>query len=451
MLAERHQFELVSTLARSCASRGHDSCRNPDACELLLSSVSTADDLVAAALQYDVAIPYNDHGGSEPNATWPVAALLRCVSTHIVQPPWREGAFRRSVWVTGALARLGEKGLSADAVLRTCVGPSLKQRILILVATAWHSARLRNLPNSIHPHNLYHWVQRFEDVNSLKCSSPDMCPSLEELIMMATTGEFEAVFDDWLSKTAAAHIVDWRLQDALIVEVLPSDVVLPGGATATRWVFDRFSETYLDDWAPESLSWELSFTKAPERTALRAGFDALLLEERPTATSLVIDATIRLHSGERPVSSSSDFGGVDAGEIQRQIIFLANSGDIKQARDLARAAMEKAPTDPRWETAYAFMQIPSDPAAARVLFHRQSRYNTQINILNALNIASCFISEGNRASALETLAQLQKAVSPNVKFWLWDPEYLLQDQGGSSIHFYSSTEWIEQVKDLLKD
>lgn len=439
----RRHLDLVSRLAIACAEAGHLDCKNAEECGSMLQDLEAVKEQIEASAHYDIFVPYQQRQRNEPNASWPTAALVRCITTLMGQPPWGEDAFRRSVWLTSAMARLGAIGLPADAILRTCAAPALKRRLIFHIATAWHGRwglgdDMTNIPDVLHP-----WLEKLESLTGLSMSG-ERIPPLEEVLVKAATGPFSCLIDDWIGNTAVSHVIAWRLDDALRVEVLPTDLVLSGGLTATRWVFDRFSQTYLDDWDEDSLVWELCYAQSPQLTAEQVGIPRRVLEERPTAAVLAVDAIARRHTRGREILSSTDFAGVDVGEIQDQIVFLANAGDIRQAQGLARAATQKAPHQQQLRDAYAFSLIPSDPATARSHFEQ----NDESSILSDLNIAACYLVEGERerlAGMVSALKIVNQVNQPVLRAWLWTPSYLSGRSQTSVMRYYEASEWLAEV------
>lgn len=270
-------------------------------------------------------------------------------------------------------------------------------------------------------------------------------PPLEEVLVRASTGPFANFVDIWIANTATAHIIDWRLEGALKVPVRPEYLVLPGGPTATQWVFDRFSTTYMDDWDAESLSWELSFASASERTAARAGIDLAILKERPAAASLAVEAIVRRHTNITHLRGSSSFGGVDPRQLLNQIVFLLMARDFEQAKDLARAAAGKAPHDEWLRNAYAFTLIPSAPADACSLLEG----GVPEGPLKDLNVLSCLLAERRVEDAQNLVVKIRLAERASGNFWLWSPRHLLKLGASTVLEFYQSSEWLSEVEKLL--
>lgn len=440
----RRHLDLVSRLAVACAESGHLSCQNAEDCESMLQDLEAVKVQVEASAHYDNFVPYQQREQTEPNAAWPMTALVRCITTLMAQPPWGEDAFRRSVWLTSAMARLGAMGLPADAVLRTCAAPALKRRIIFHIATAWHGrcdleGDVYTIPQVLHP-----WIAKLEELTGLRFGS-DRVPPLEEVLVKASTGSFSDLIDDWIANTATSHVIAWRLDNAFRVEVLPTDVVLAGGITATKWVFDRFSQTYLDDWDEESLVWELCYAQSPQMTADKVGIPLRVLEERPSAIVLALDAIVRRRTDPECIVTSSAFAGVDIGELQEQIVFLANAGDIRQAQDLARAATQKTPHQPQLSNAYAFTLIPSNPAIARSQFEEDNAGD----MLSDLNIMACFLTEGKKDRVAEILSTLRSTEHSALRAWLWTPSYLLGRSSDSIMQYYEVSEWLDEVEAIL--
>lgn len=437
-------MDLISSLTAACEAAGHMNCTSADDCRRLLGEVTTAIQRTDAAAHYDNFVPYHEREMREPDASWPIAALVRCIQTFLARPPWGDDAFRRSVWLTSAMARLGERGLSADAVVRTCAAPAIRRRLAFHIATAWHlSSSLSKEEEMQVPDELEPWLEQFELLTGVSAGVERVLP-LEELLVKASTGVFGKFIDEWIADTAISHLIAWRLADSLKVEVLHSDVVLGGGAAATHWVFDRFSETYMDDWHEESLAWELSYATSPTLTAERAGFPEALLKERPTSTYLILEAIVRRHTTQRTLPTDA-FAGIDVGQVQDQIIFLATAGDIKQAQDLARAAVEKTPHDTRLQNAFFFASIPSNPVIARGHFEEHSGGM----LLTRLNVLACYLVEGKFDEAQTLLQAVRDIESTGVRAWLWSPAFLLDQSNSRVIQYYDSQDWVTETWAVL--
>jgi hypothetical protein len=167
---------------------------------------------------------------------------------------------RRSIAVTSALARLAERGIPADEIMRTCLGPVLIRHILLHVAAMWLSVARGDLDPSDIPHHFEPWFVIFDKEPALKIGA-DL--ELSEVLVAAMNGLPIRAAKEWVREAAIAHLLDWRVDNFLHVKLSPDETVLPAGRDATQWIFDRFTKTSTDDWEKTSLEWELVGSFAP--------------------------------------------------------------------------------------------------------------------------------------------------------------------------------------------
>jgi hypothetical protein len=132
---EEYTAGVLEAAARTCASGEHHGCAGSLLCHeaWVVQDTALAHDVRARA--YDVLIEVRAATG-EPSQDWSTAALLRTVYDLVLQPPWESDRLWRSMTVTSALARLGERGILPDAVLRTALADSLRRQMVVHVVGA---------------------------------------------------------------------------------------------------------------------------------------------------------------------------------------------------------------------------------------------------------------------------------------------------------------------------
>lgn len=230
--------------AQWCGHSAHDPCEGSLLCERVAAHEAQQASFDSEARSFDVGAVAAAYRGREPSAVWPTTALLRVVHDGLERVPWRSEAFHRSVMITSALARLGERGIPADAIVRLCIGPLLARRVTVHVVHALAATRRREVTEEQLPWQLRGWLPSFAHL-------PDMDES--GLMMSALTGPGVAELTQWIDEAALSHLIVWQ-RDAHRVRVDPEDRVMPGGVDATRWIFDRFTNTRLESGGPRHCS-----------------------------------------------------------------------------------------------------------------------------------------------------------------------------------------------------
>lgn len=150
----------LGRLAQMCGDNGHAYCDNTMSCSALHEAWHDDYEAELAAAKYDIHTVSARFQYEMPDDSWPTAALLSMVSDLAQEPPWIS-PLHRLVRLTAALARLGERGLRADTVVRTCLGPQLLRRILLVAGSLWlHHSDSRDAV----PQQLQSWFDLFDEL-----------------------------------------------------------------------------------------------------------------------------------------------------------------------------------------------------------------------------------------------------------------------------------------------
>lgn len=444
------QSNFARALSNLCAEQNHKTCADTGLCGDLADRINSEIVNDRLARTFDVSIPYVEYNQYEPSQAWPTAALVRNVNDLILNSPRGFDAFRRSVWLTSSIARLGERGFPPSALIRTCVAPSLRRRLTFEISTNWHALKSQKVTEDDIDSSLFPWIEYFSEYYKIDLNVVPI-PSLEDVLVLASTGAFGDLIDDWIATTAISHIIDWRFDGAHKVDkISPTDCILPGGLPATHWVFDRFSYTYMSDWRTESLAWEISYAHSPEQTAARAGVDIALLQERPASLTLTLEAIVSRHTTIHGAGEPHIFGGVSINEIILQIVHMLNSGNVKQAQDLTRAVMEQVPYDGEILNIHAFVNIPENPKYSLDLF--ESSPNGINETIKFINVVSCYLAQGKTDVAAILLRQKNEISNSNttVDGWFWNPRYLMGERVAAKVQGINSARWIKKTQSIIE-
>jgi hypothetical protein len=428
------EFEELSLLAISrfadnCRENGHVLCTSPGACERTLESAIQRVDFDSRARQFDLGSSTQPPATEPPAHTWSTAALLKVVVKQLFdEPAWSRTAHQRTVWLTSALARLGERGLPADAVVRTYFGPRIRRQIVFEVVGAWKAVAAGKIELNDIPPALRDW---------LTLVSEDEVT--DEFIYHCLTGPLSDAVEAWIQNGALAHIIGWR-HGAQIVDVAPEDRVVIGGLDATRWLIDRFTRTALDDWFRPSLDWELAYISDPRATARVVGVSPSMIAERPVSESMVTSAISR--RTREPSFNDEVFGGMTRVDVMENVIALSLRDERSAALELIRKAVEVVPSDLEFEQALAFLQIPDSCLESERRFHAmRGRRGVREELLTA-SLAICAIRQGRTSEAVAALGELATSADSR-PYLLWAPATLTDDE--PELYRTSLADWSSQV------
>lgn len=427
-------------LAEECESTNHSLCGG-GACSDLMSHERLRAERDTRARLFDAGHERLKTADEQPSHEWSTAALVRTATDLLVTPPTRDPLWR-SIAITTALARLGERGLPADPLVRSAIGPTLTRKILGDAAFYWTASREKHVARRRTPGILRPWLQLLDEEQALVGSEP---ASPGHAFAVASAGRTGQVATRWLQTAAIGHIVGWRIDGYLEVDRSPEDVVLQGGKDATRWVLDRFTKTYPEEWHKGSLSWELVFNRNPADTAAFVGVPLRLLEERVVTERMLVDAFDK--QLKRDIEGHDELdGGLDADTVIAALGSMLEQGVFEGARAMARSLHEAHPRDAHLAMAYAFCTIPIDRRAARSALKRiDAEAGGATSVLREVNLAICSLLDGDRAAAEAIVRSVN--VPPTSDFvWLWDPECAFN--GSVRVRCEPLADWVERFNNL---
>ncbi len=416
--------DLISSalelFAEHCAHQDHALCGGSRECEQLQADRLRALERARVARQFDAGHERWALASQQPAHDWTTTALLRTASDLLLTPPERNRLWR-STAITTALARLGERGLPADVMVRTGMGPGLIRKILSDVAFFWSAARGGHVAPRRTPVILRPWCALLDAEPALATVSS---PSPGHVLSVALAGGPGSAATRWIRSAAVGHIVGWRIDDYLEVDRVPEDLVLSGGRDSTRWVFDRFTSTFPDDWRTSSLNWELVYNQDPAAVASFVGVPVGLLDER-----IVTDDALRKalsHKLTSALEAGDELeGGLNADAVIAALGSMLEQGLVEGARAMARRLHEEHPRDTHLAMAYAFCSIPISRREACSIMDRLSVPEGSIQaVVREVNRATCAIFDGD-LSAARRLVDAVGAPATNEHLWLWDPQAAL--------------------------
>lgn len=414
--------------------------QDPVSCTAMADEAHREAQAERSASTYDARRRALESHGALPDETWTCSALVMCVENLLQSQPNIDAPFR-SVAITMALARLGERGIATDWLVREQMGPGLVRRIIVAATSVWHRIRLGEIDHH-HVPELHGWLSRIDQ------DAPENYETGRDrarLIMSALTGTTYTRGAAWLMDASIADISARRLNDYTRSPPEPDDLALPGGSAATRWFYERITRTYLSEWSPESWVWEASYQKHPSQVARRAGIPLPALEERTTTPDqLSIAASVFV---------LEDLGTILPGMARNEFVELVahhlDRGEHDDARALSEAAFGERPGDVDVRSVHAFCWLPLAPRRSREIIDSTRVSRTMATAVRSINRATSFLAEENEAAALAEIASLTpEADGFDDAAWLWDPQDFA---AAPTVIFVSPGQWIERAMAQLRN
>lgn len=416
-MSDMHSDLHVAALERfvaDCSAGGHALCGGDGACAAVHERAVEIHRREWEWSDVDLGRDVLIRAGTPPDSTWKTATLLRFVRDKVLTPPWRD-PLRRSVFVTAALGLLGERGISADLILREFLAPAVATQLLNdLSLVVWEREHGSDEVSPLAP-TMQPWLHYVSDcLETCRAESGEV--TLDLLMHETRKGVGRLRIDNWIDSAAAAHLIAWKLEGYGRTEVVLDYRVLPGGHSVSRWVYERFTRTSPREWCTRSIELEIAWAHDSDDMAVIAGISSDVLAERSFPMSVLSEALGRSVIDELP-------GGlIESSVVERMledIILAVQAGDRFAAVHRARKAWLDDPRNAVWRNALAFCSIPDDPELSiRLLI---STANEVENVNRAVNLASAHIVLGELDRAEEIFGDITGTVAA----WYWDPTSLI--------------------------
>lgn len=426
-------------MADACEAGGHQSCAESGECRSPLERALSEKAAREQAAKFDAGKERLRLQSEQPSPHWTTSALLRTAKDLLQTPPTND-PWWRSVAITTALARLGERGLGADVIVRTGFARDLVQSIVGDAAMFWCASTPEGVDDDDDveiPDVLQPWVELLDTDRSLQQHRGQL-PA--HVASVALAGDVGAKAEEWIRTAAIAHILGWRITDYLAVERQPMDLVLAGGKEATVWVTERFTTTYIPEWRASSLHWEQMYNSDPAGAAKIAGVPLDMLLERTVTTEMLTEGLqVKLNR-----QADTEFEQRDLGDSSiASLAVLLESGQIRAALRMARKFHEAQPQASHFAMAYAFCLIVTDPDSARVTLERRlPAVDSAEMALRTVNLATCALMVQDVSKAREYLASLDGEMRQAA--WLWEPTSVVA--GDPHVRYSSISEWLDRFE-----
>jgi hypothetical protein len=367
----RRQLNVVA-LAEYINSCGpdhlHDSCPFPvetangrccqRQCDVQLRNLMTTPfDAGEAALQ----------DGGLPNQDWRTVSLLRFCAEHIARNPLltvsgglglQLSAHKSQVLTTSCLARLIERGIEADDVVRGSFGRLVMHGLVVTAAMAY--ADLATGAQTVPERQAFLGERLTSSIGRPTTFSDDPELLFRYAIQRVPGSDFEAVLFGWLHVAAPQAIALWWFPHTVESwEASPRNESLPELPSAV-WLVDRLTKTYLNEWSTHSLHAELRWLQGVEDSP----FPVAVMNERIVDHDLLV-AEIALRA-VRLEDRSTELAQLAVDAAIDQAVSLLAHGRPELAAALFESASLTLPQSHRadLDSRRAFCLIPCSPADA---------------------------------------------------------------------------------------
>lgn len=428
----QQDLAILRAYTTACAETDHLVCQDPSACTQMAIELMETERTELLASAYDARRIALESRGQLPDPNWLTSELIVGIEDLLRSQPNIDGPFR-SIAITTGLARLAERGLPPDWLVREQIGPSLIRRIILTATSVWHRIFTGELEREQVP-ELHGWL------SSIDADAPDDYRAEHDhtrLIVKSLAGNTFERGSTWIKEASLSDIAAWRVHGYTCSPPEIDDMALPGGRAASHWIYERFSRTYHSDWSPESWAWEASLIEHPSATSNRAGIQLATLQERVTTNSQLTRAASAF--------VLEDLGevlpGISRSELVELVAHHLDRGQHSEARALSLAAYSENPKDNDVRAIYAFSWLPLEPRRSREIISETGNTKNMSSAVRDINLATSFLIEGNLDGARSTIAGISTiADGSDVPAWLWDPKSLTSHP---QVAFMSPTTWIE--------
>lgn len=384
-----------------------------------------------------------------PDQQWSVPALMRDVRERIQDSPWiSQDNAQRAIWITAALARLGEHGVPPDGLVRFGLSHLLKAQISALAVSAHAHLKVADRTRSAIPARLLRWAEVLDQCPDQSGSWPEANQNFLTRLSRAMGGDFTDRFNDWIGAASIKDIIAWNYDAEPHQDLRPEDLGFTGGPEVMEWVVDRFTKTRYTEWRRSSLYWELRFASNPAITSTESGVPMSVLLQRPAHVSVAVDAIVarasQPHVEERFIANMSLI------DLHHYVIALISNDSLGQAIDLLREAISERPSVPVLRNMLGFCLIPIDPEAALKELEDCEPGELVSGLLIQLNQIAALWRIGRFVEARRLALDLQKVPTSDNKFLLWRPDRINDRpmEAWDGLGTFSAQEWVAELLDI---
>ncbi len=274
--------------------------------------------------------------------------------------------------------------------------------------------------------DLLDWVHTSDPTIDKACASlPDDERVKMVRVIGALIGPFAELTNSWVKTANREDLIAWRPpSNPEEVRALASIDTVPKDKQATyRWLMDRFTLTYLTDWAKESLYLEWRYLHAE----LLAPCPSKEIGQRriaePDVSKAIASRVAPAQRDQQPGEVEGEFRqapGLSIGQLTVAAIEFLEAGRRAAAAALFEAARRENPNDPDVRNNYGFCILPEDPEAGLQEIHAAGELGYAGMDITLANRVYGLFRLGRFASALEVAGRLFREEDVGQQAYLWD-------------------------------
>ncbi len=369
-----------------------------------------------------------EEDGLPPVRQSPTTLLLQLADA-LVEPPHTEDANEvgRRDRVSSIIDELRRRGFHVEGLVTAAIVPVMARSVVSwAVVTAVTGGRL---PSGWTYHERSKWVplllQRFGFAQQAEAGI-DLTEGRARRVVEFTVDDVEtARLIDQMLTTGLSKIVTWMAAqsiEALRAWETPTpeefdEVVVPStdptNDTLQRWIFERFTSTYLESWATSSLRHEWQYLHGRQTPPCNSGQLGLRRIDARQLSVVIADRTTSDPGDRSDAFAISKYVGVAAD--------LLASGQRDAAVHIFDMACSLSPGSGEAHNNRGFCRLPDDPEAALVDFERARALGVSDPLVAAANRSLALHRLGRNASALKVAADAWPGgMAANNDATMWD-------------------------------
>lgn len=336
---------------------------------------------------------------ASPTPLWSTTALLMTLSQVIKSQPYESDGtlvLIRQIDGTSAFAFLGQRGVDALSLLQHGFGKLL----LLTIDSSLAIDELEgNTPSAGSGDIFYEWQR-------LRRSVLEGRPPVDKHELRLSPA-FRERIAPWLTSSTIDDVLRWTPP----AELPPAAERQPeSDGKEFLWFVERFTKTYLSDWADESLALEYRY---------------VLENWRPMhlPSELLLERDIKAEKVCHEISTRAVHGRSTDPVAQLVLVERALEAIREQRRDVAAAIFTAArtiePNDASLANNHGFCLIPDEPAKA-ISVLAEARSLGSDNLLNFANTAAAYLVLGDPKGALQVCDEARAfGLTKTHVAWLW--------------------------------
>lgn len=245
----------------------------------------------------------------------------------------------------------------------------------------------------------------------------------------------------WVNAASFDELIDWKIPLQLD-SIIEAHQTLPTPGADGQWIWDRFTSTFIDEWATESLRKEWKYIHGEKSAPCHSREMIMRVISEEQLAMVMADRLAR--SDREPFTLADNF-------VKQAIKFLEEERRL-DAVILFEAAVLKEPENAKAHNNLGFCLLPDDPRRALHCFEKALELDgVDVQLVNVNRILALALL-GRRASAMD-LAQSfldSDSVADPVHSWLWDYHSLLCKGEAKLIKCYNHAEYVGGMLETTK-